>query len=171
MARKTGIADCIDELAASIAAHGLLQSLVVRKTSRGKFPVIAGQRRHLALSLLADRGSIPADMPVACKLLSKKADAAEISLAENVVRVPMHPADQFETFRSLIDNGADGADLAARFGVTESLVAKRMKLGRVSPVLLAAMLRPRASPAAAPALFRGRVHSPILKFDNPRCVE
>jgi ParB family transcriptional regulator, chromosome partitioning protein len=67
----------------------------------------------------------------------KESDAAEISLAENVVRVPMHPADQFEAFRALIDNGAGIADVAARFGVLESLVARRMKLGRVSPVLLA----------------------------------
>ncbi len=135
-ARKTGIADGLEELAASIAAHGLLQSLVVRKTSRGKFAVIAGQRRLLALSMLAEKGSIAADMPIACKVLSKDSDAAEISLAENVVRVPMHPADQFEAFRALIDNGAASADVAARFGVTESLVVKRMKLGRVSPALL-----------------------------------
>jgi ParB family chromosome partitioning protein len=135
-ARKTGIAEGLEELAASIAAHGLLQSLVVRKTSRGKFAVIAGQRRHMALSMPAEKGSIPADMPIACKVLSKDSDAAEISLAENVVRVPMHPADQFEAFRALIDNGAGIADVAASFGVTESLVARRMKLGRVSPVLL-----------------------------------
>jgi ParB family transcriptional regulator, chromosome partitioning protein len=85
------------------------------------------------LSMLAERGSIPSDMPISCKLLSKDSDAAEISLAENVVRVPMHPADQFEAFRALIDNGAGIADVAARFGVTESLVVRRMKLGRVSP--------------------------------------
>ncbi len=135
--RKTGSAEGLEELAASIAAHGLLQSLVVRKTSRGKFAVIAGQRRLLALSLLAEKGGIPSDMPISCKVLSKDSDAAEISLAENVVRVPMHPADQFEAFRALIDNGAEIADVAARFGVSESLVARRMKLGRVSPVLLA----------------------------------
>src|ERR1700730_17271518 len=128
-----------------IAAHGLLQSLVVRKTSRGKFAVIAGQRRLLALSMLAEKGSIPSDMPIACKLLSKDSDAAEISLAENVVRVPMHPADQFEAFRALIDNGAEITDVAARFGVTESLVARRMKLGRVSPVLLSVYREGRMS--------------------------
>ena len=144
-ARKTGIAEGLEELAASIAAHGLLQSLVVRKASRGKFAVIAGQRRHMALSMLAERGSIPPDMPISCKLLSKDSDAAEISLAENVVRVPMHPADQFEAFRALIDNGAEIADVAARFGVTESLVARRMKLGRVSPALLSVYREGRMS--------------------------
>jgi ParB family chromosome partitioning protein len=36
--RKTGAADGLGELTASIAAHGVLQSLVVRKTRRGKTP-------------------------------------------------------------------------------------------------------------------------------------
>ncbi len=49
--RKTGASDAIDELAASIAAHGLLQSLVVRKSARGKFAVVAGGRRLLALDV------------------------------------------------------------------------------------------------------------------------
>jgi ParB family transcriptional regulator, chromosome partitioning protein len=52
------------------------------------------------------------------------------------MRVPMHPADQFEAFRTVIDSGAGIADVAARFGVTDSLVAKRLKLGRLSPVIL-----------------------------------
>ena len=43
--RKTDPAKGIDELAASIAAHGLLQSLVVRKDRRGKYAVVAGRRR------------------------------------------------------------------------------------------------------------------------------
>jgi len=49
--RKTGASEGIDELASSIAAHGLLQSLVVRKATRGKFAVVAGQRRLLALGV------------------------------------------------------------------------------------------------------------------------
>jgi ParB family chromosome partitioning protein len=48
----------------------------------------------------------------------------------------MHPADEFDAFRTLIDNGKTAADVAARFGVTETLVLKRMKLARVSPVIL-----------------------------------
>lgn len=37
-----------------------------------------------------------------------------------------------------MDNGACVADVAARFDVTETVVARRMKLGRLSPVILAA---------------------------------
>ena len=47
--RKTAGADtALAELAASIAAHGLLQSLVVRKGKKGKFAVVAGGRRLAA---------------------------------------------------------------------------------------------------------------------------
>ena len=121
--RRTGATDGIEELAASIAAHGLLTSLTVRKSARGKFAVIAGQRRYLALSLLAGRDQLPADHPVLCQVKERDADATEIGLAENVVRLAMHPADQFEAFRDLIDKGAGITDIAARFGVAETTVA------------------------------------------------
>lgn len=104
--RKTHSDKAISELAASIAAHGLLQSLVVRKDRRGKFAVIAGRRRLLALKSLADNGDIPASSPIACTLLEHEADATEIGLAENVVREAMHPADEYEAFRSLVDGGS-----------------------------------------------------------------
>jgi ParB family chromosome partitioning protein len=136
--RKTGASDGIEELQASISAHGVLQSLVVRKNSRGKFAVVAGRRRYLALSALAEAGSITADTLVPCRVVSRSADATEISLAENVVRAPMHPADQFEAFRDLIDAGSSPADVAARFGITEAAVRKRLTLARVSPVVFTA---------------------------------
>ena len=120
----------------SIAAHGLLQSLVVRKAPRGKFAVVAGQRRLMAMNILAKAGRLPADCPVDCNPVADDADATEISLAENVVRADMHPADEFEAWRDLIDKGATALEVAARFGVSEATVTKRMKLGRVAPALL-----------------------------------
>ena len=51
--RRTGRNDGIEELAASIKAHGLLQNLQVRAGAGGKFEVVAGQRRLAALKLLA----------------------------------------------------------------------------------------------------------------------
>ncbi|MGD9785937.1 MAG: ParB/RepB/Spo0J family partition protein [Hyphomicrobiaceae bacterium] len=134
--RKTDIRVGIEELAASIAAHGLLQSLVVRKSKRGKYGIIAGQRRLLALQMLVKDGQIESDCQIPCLLADGEIDPAELSLAENVVRAPMHPADQFEAFKSLIDDGASIPDVAARFGIAESAVAKRLKLGRLSPVIL-----------------------------------
>ena len=64
-------------------------------------------------------------------------DAAEISLAENEMRQAMHPADQFEAFKALIDAGHGTEDVAARFGVTPTVVRQRLKLAAVSPKLMA----------------------------------
>ena len=80
--RKTGAGDGIDELAASIAAHGLLQSLVVRKSARGKFAVVAGGRRLLALNTLVERGQVAPDLGVKCHVIEADTDTTEIGLAE-----------------------------------------------------------------------------------------
>ena len=61
----------------------------------------------------------------------------ELSLAENVSREALHPADEFEAFRDLQDNQGLGAEtIAARFGVTPRVVKERLKLGAVKPALI-----------------------------------
>jgi ParB family chromosome partitioning protein len=136
--RKTGAGERIEELAADIAAHGLLNPLLIRKAARGRFAVVAGGRRHRALSFLADAGKVEPTYPVPCHMIAASADATEISLAENVTQAPMHPADQFEAFRALIDSGQTPEDIASRFGITEEAVKKRLRLARVSPEVLEA---------------------------------
>jgi ParB family chromosome partitioning protein len=136
--RKTGAKDGIAELAMSIATHGLLQSLVVRKTKAGKYEVVAGRRRFLALQSLAKDGTLAKNYAVPCVLAQDDIDASELSVAENVMRAPMHPADQFEAFRTVIDAGASIADVAARFSVDENVVIKRLKLGRLIPAVVQA---------------------------------
>ena len=134
--RLTGADQGIRELASSIAAVGLLQSLVVRKQPRGKYAVIAGKRRLLALSHLADTGTLESNWLVPCRVAAEDANLTEISLTENVMRTAMHPADEYEAFHRLITEGKCVADIAARFGVTEAVVNRRLALARVSPVLL-----------------------------------
>jgi len=136
--RKINATEDLEELVASIEAHGILQSLVVKKTSRGKFSIIAGRRRYHASCILVERGKMAFDAPVPCQIVPSGADSAEISLTENVVRSPMHPADQFEAFSALVDDGSTPADIAARFGISETAVKQRLKLARVSPTVFEA---------------------------------
>ena len=127
------------ELKASIAAHGILSNLVVRAfEAPGRFSVIAGARRFAALIDLADDGQIAPDMPVPCRVLAIDAAETEISLAENVVRAAMHPADQVEAFAALAESGATVSAIAARFGVAERTVEQRLRLGNAAPELLQA---------------------------------
>lgn len=132
--RKTNAAN-LAQLKASIDAHGLLQPLVVRKGENDRYLVIAGRRRLAAITELAkDAGND--NLAVLCTLDESAGDAAEISLAENVIREPMHPADQFEAFNELAEKGMPAADIAARFGVEEKVVNQRMRLAHVSPELI-----------------------------------
>ena len=133
--RKTGAKDGIEALAASIAAHGLLQNLSVRPAKGGSYEVVAGGRRLAALKLLAREKKIAADYPVPCHALDGE-DATEISLAENEMRLPMHPADQFDAFKKLADAGRGPEEIAARFGTTAKIVMQRLKLAVVSPKLI-----------------------------------
>lgn len=136
--RKTYRSEGIETLAANIRADGyrVLQNLVVRKAeTRGRFYVIAGERRRLALEYLVELGEIAFDFPVDVKVRDG-VDATSISLAENLMREEMHPADQYEAFKVLADEGVSIADIAARFGTTDNIVRRRLALARVAPALL-----------------------------------
>ena len=127
----------IPELAASIARIGLLQNLVVILSADGeRYEVVAGDRRLTALKLLAKKRRIAADFEVPC-LLVPDASARTVSLAENLLREQMHPADQFEAFAALVKEGRPIEDIAADFGVSPLVVQRRLKLANVSPRLLA----------------------------------
>ena len=128
------------QLVASIKSHGLLENLVVRPDEPAadgaeRFAVVAGGRRLAALVALVKEGWFNALHPVPCKIAAN-GDAGELSLAENVVRIAMHPADQVVAFSRLAQDGATVAAIAARFGVTERLVEQRLRLGNAAPELL-----------------------------------
>lgn len=128
-------------LAASIGAIGMLQYPVVepelgpKGKPTGDYLVNAGEGRRLAQLLRAKRKEIKSDEPTRC-VLDAEHSATEISLAENAIRTSMHPADQYEAFAKLHEEGMSAEDIAARFGVTTAVVRQRLKLGACSPKLM-----------------------------------
>ena len=142
-ARKTPHSEAhIEALAASIAAKGMLQNLVVEPETNadgeptGSYFVTIGEGRRLAQLLRVKRKQIKKSEAIRC-VLDTVNDAAEISLDENVTRESMSPADQFERFRELSERKGWGAEeIAARFGVTAHVVKQRLRLGAVSPKLM-----------------------------------
>lgn len=123
----------IDSLAASIAALGLIQPLLVRDGCDG-FEIVAGQRRYLAVKKLNADGSPETDT-VPCVVMDASDDAAalESSLAENIARLPMDEMDQFEAFAALKKNGLDEADIAAHFAISEQIVKRRLAIAGLHP--------------------------------------
>ena len=145
------------ELKASIAALGLLENLIVRIDKPGEDPgsgepaparepggqaaaeryaVVAGGRRLKAMQALVEDNVLDADHLVPCQVRAGDGEAGEVSLAENVVRIAMHPADQVVAFTRLAEAGQSVSSIAARFGLSERLVEQRLRLGNAAPELL-----------------------------------
>ena len=78
--RRTDKRADIEALAASIAAHGLLQNLSVVPTEDGRYAVVAGARRLAALRLLIKQGRLARDFAAPCNIV-EPALSAEASLA------------------------------------------------------------------------------------------
>lgn len=128
------------ELKASIAAHGLLQNLIVRPAAKGKFEVEAGERRRRAMLALVTDRLLPRDHAVTCLVLEDADEAAvETSLAENFHRLAMNPADEAQAFASLVESGASSEDVARRFGLTVRFVEGRLRLARLAPIVFEAL--------------------------------
>ena len=128
-------------LKASIAAFGLLENLVVRpdepdSDGNERFAVVAGGRRLKAMQTLVEDTVFDADHPVPCQVRTGDAEPGEVSLAENIVRIAMHPADQVVAFAKLVEAGQSVSAIAARFGASERVVEQRLRLGNAAPELL-----------------------------------
>ncbi len=142
-ARKTPHGEeTVETYAASIAAKGILQNLVVEPeidaegTPTGFYFVTIGEGRRLAQMLRAKRKEIKKTEAIRC-VIDTANDPFEISLDENVSRTNLSPADQFEAFLQLSqDRGWGAEEIAARFGVSAHVVKQRLKLGAVSPKLM-----------------------------------
>jgi len=128
----------IEALAASIKALGMRQmpNVEAERTDKGRptgfYLVNIGEGRRLAQLLRVKRKEIKNTEPILC-LVDDITDGREISLAENDIRAAMHPADQFIAFRELVDSGKPVEDVAAHFGVSPLVVARRLKLANVHP--------------------------------------
>jgi ParB family chromosome partitioning protein len=111
----------------------LIQNLTViaeihhkTKTETGKFEVVVGGRRLAALQKLSKQKKLPKSLGpgVPCQVVDS-AKAVEVSLAENTLRLAMHPADQFVAFSELVKEGQPVEEVAASFGVSTRFVRQR----------------------------------------------
>ncbi|WP_454599092.1 ParB/RepB/Spo0J family partition protein [Qipengyuania sp. SM2507] len=170
--RKTNGDEDIAGLAESIKSKGLLQNLVVSRATQGQlYEVDAGGRRLRALQLLASRKDLPKNWPVPVKVIAPDA-ATESSLAENLQKIAMNPADEVEAFATIVDgyeaNGMASpaeriSNCARRFGVTERYVAQRLALAALAPDILDALRENRITIAAATAYASHPEQSEQLK--------
>ncbi len=123
------------------AQGGVIENLIVYPETKkgketGRFGVAGGGRRWRSTGMLIADLVFSETHPMPC-LIVPEDKAIELSLVENSGREDMHPADQFEAFRTLIDSGREVKDVAAIFAVDEKIVQRRLLLANVAPFFIA----------------------------------
>ena len=142
-ARKTFTQAGIDALAVSIDAYGLLQPVIVSPATDKKsfFDVHAGGRRWRAIGQLIKSGKLPKNAMIDARVCNDEAAALaeEISLAENIIREAMSPADECRGYRAAMDKGESEEELARRMGVTVRHVQGRLRLADLAEPIFDAL--------------------------------
>jgi ParB family chromosome partitioning protein len=114
----------LEELAASIRRHGVLQPLLVSEAEPGRYQLVAGERRWRA-ARLAGLASVPA-------VIRERLDSdrsLELALVENLQRRDLTPLEEARAFEQLrINLGLSQAEIAQRVGVDRSTVANALRL-------------------------------------------
>ena len=114
-----GIAD----LANAIERQGLLNPIIVACRDDGRYSLIAGQRRFLAMKVLG-RPSIAAIV----RGNMSDSEATAISLVENVQRADMNPRDKAVAFKTLLDRLGSLQAVHKETGVTVPTIKKYVQL-------------------------------------------
>jgi ParB family transcriptional regulator, chromosome partitioning protein len=133
--RRTFEETALKELAESIRSQGVLSPLLVRPLTENGFEIIAGARRYRAAQL----AEVPT-IPVRIVSLSDAA-ALEAQLVENLIRAEIHPMEEAQGFRALLDleDPKYSIDqIAAKVGKTPAFVAQRLKLTELAPAAVEA---------------------------------
>ena len=132
--RKTFDDESIAELAQSIRQVGLIQPLVVRKNG-GVYELISGERRLRAIRSLGIK-------KVLCIVdrQTQDADSALMAVIENLQREDLNCFEEAECYKTLIDElGLTQEELAVRIGKSQSFVANKLRLLKLSAEARAAI--------------------------------
>ncbi len=122
--RKAFDEKSIDELTRSVREHGIVQPLVVSRTSDNRYRLIAGERR-LRAALKAGLQSVPAII----KDLQQESDALQIALIENIQREDLNPIEEANAYHQLHDDfGLTQEEISRRVGKERSTVANFLRL-------------------------------------------
>ena len=147
----------LNELAASIKEHGIIQPLVLRRLG-DKFEIIAGERRYKAATL-AGLTEVPA-------IISNIDDnkSAELALVENVQRKNLNSLEEAKSYKKILDKeGLTQEELAKKIGVSQSTVANKLRLLNLTMEAQDALMNEKISERHARSLLT--VTDPKVQVD------
>jgi len=113
----------VGQLASSIKRYGVLQPILLKKNSEGRYKIIAGERRFRA-STLANLVTIPSIV-----VDFTEQQALEVSMIENLQRKDLNPVEKAEGFAFLIEKlNVSQEELAHRLGINRSVISNYLRI-------------------------------------------
>ncbi|NLM73481.1 MAG: nucleoid occlusion protein [Clostridiaceae bacterium] len=120
----------MDELCKSIQQYGVIQPINVRKISNTHYELVAGERRLRATAMTGQK-EIPAII-----VDVGEDDSAVMALIENLQREDLGYMEEAEGYRNLIkEHGLTQEELAQKIGKSQSTIANKIRLLRLSPMV------------------------------------
>jgi ParB family chromosome partitioning protein len=124
----------LDELADSIREHGVITPIVVFVNERGRYELIAGERRVRAARTVGlvevPARIVEADLP----------SIHELSLFENIQRENLSPIEEGKGFERIIQElGISEAELARKLGKNRAYIQQRRAIATAAPEVIAAL--------------------------------
>ena len=137
----------LQELAASIKEHGVIQPIIVRRLG-DKYEIIAGERRYKA-TIIAGFTKIPAII----RNLDDK-ETAKVALLENLQRKDLSPIEEARTYQKILDlDSMTQEELGKTMGKSQAAVANKLRLLQLSDEVQEALLNNQISERHARSLL------------------
>ncbi|HET7032644.1 MAG TPA: ParB/RepB/Spo0J family partition protein [Casimicrobiaceae bacterium] len=140
--------DALEELAASIREHGVMQPILVRPIDGGRFEIVAGERRWRA----AKRAGL-SEVPALVKAVPDQS-ALALALIENIQREDLNPLEQANGLARLIEEFGMTHDAAAKaVGRSRSAVTNLLRLRELAKPVQAYLMHGQMDMGHARALL------------------
>lgn len=147
--RKVFNADNIAELASTIEQHGLLQPIILREYEDQKYEIIAGERRFRAIQTLKW-----AELPAIVQTMDDH-ETASMALIENLQREELTAVEEAQAYKDLMKlNDFTQASLAEKMGKSQSFVANKLRLLKLSQPVQEAIMNHEISERHGRSLLR-----------------
>jgi ParB family chromosome partitioning protein len=147
--RKVFSEEELDNLKDSIAEHGILQPLVVSKSSDGKYELIAGERRLRASRMLNLK-----EIPVIVRPEITDQKKLELAIIENIQRQELNAVEEAQAYDAMADIfSLTQTEIAKKVGKSQSYVANLMRLLDLDEDMLQALSDGKISKSHARTLL------------------
>ena len=146
--RKHFSSEKLNELANSIRENGLIQPIIVRKSSIIGYEILAGERRFRAAKL-AGLTQIPAIV----KSLSDEEMMMQ-AIIENLQRENLNPIEEAESYQHLIDRGLTHDEIAKFMGKSRPYISNLIRLLQLPEFMIQAVKKGEISQAHARLLLK-----------------